>query len=242
MDQVALVEVLPSTQPGAAHAAAIEDMSEGALDQRAAPPRRHANADSSWPARVRRCASSARHPRAPSAANGRDLCRRPRRRALLARRQPDRVEVARRRRPRSPMTATMRRWPTRMALLETIPWPQRGGRPGSRNRPAAGSARRSLSVAAMGALPCLQPSRALGAGDRTVRQAIAAAPVVDLAAANAWAGHDKQAKDAVARLRKARPGFTMQRIRARGSDYRQSRVQGAVCAHRRGPAQGGAAG
>jgi len=46
-----------------------------------------------------------------------------------------------------------------------------------------------------------------------VRQAIAAAPVVDLAAANAWAGHDKQAKDAVARLRKARPGFTMQRIR-----------------------------
>ena len=37
MDQVALVEVFPSAQPGAAHAAAIEDMGEGALDQLAAP-------------------------------------------------------------------------------------------------------------------------------------------------------------------------------------------------------------
>jgi TolB-like protein/tetratricopeptide (TPR) repeat protein len=37
--------------------------------------------------------------------------------------------------------------------------------------------------------------------------------LVDLAAANAWAGHDKEAKDAVARLRKARPGFTMQTLR-----------------------------
>ena len=37
MDQVALVEVFPSAQPGAAQAAAIEDMGEGALDQFAAP-------------------------------------------------------------------------------------------------------------------------------------------------------------------------------------------------------------
>src|ERR1700683_2667757 len=37
MNQVALVEVLPPAQPGAAHAAAIEDMGEGALDQLAAP-------------------------------------------------------------------------------------------------------------------------------------------------------------------------------------------------------------
>src|ERR1700727_3959061 len=36
MDQVALVEVLPSAQPGSTHASAIEDMSEGALDQLAA--------------------------------------------------------------------------------------------------------------------------------------------------------------------------------------------------------------
>ena len=33
---------------------------------------------------------------------------------------------------------------------------------------------------------------------------------VDLAAANAWAGHDKEAKEAVARLQKAYPGFTVQ--------------------------------
>ena len=33
---------------------------------------------------------------------------------------------------------------------------------------------------------------------------------VDLAAANAWAGHDKEAKEAVARLQKAYPGFTAQ--------------------------------
>jgi TolB-like protein/Tfp pilus assembly protein PilF len=48
-------------------------------------------------------------------------------------------------------------------------------------------------------------------------KAIAADPkftdsLVDLAAANAWAGHDKEAKDAVARLRKERPGFTMQKL------------------------------
>ena len=33
---------------------------------------------------------------------------------------------------------------------------------------------------------------------------------VDLAAANAWAGHDKDAKDAVAQLQKVYPGFTVQ--------------------------------
>ena len=35
-------------------------------------------------------------------------------------------------------------------------------------------------------------------------------PLVDLAAANAWAGHDKEAKEAVAQLRKVYPGFTVQ--------------------------------
>jgi tetratricopeptide (TPR) repeat protein len=35
-------------------------------------------------------------------------------------------------------------------------------------------------------------------------------PLVDLAAANAWAGHDKEAKDAAAQLRKVHPGFTVQ--------------------------------
>jgi tetratricopeptide (TPR) repeat protein len=38
--------------------------------------------------------------------------------------------------------------------------------------------------------------------------------LVDLAAANAWAGRDKEAKDAVARLQKARPGFTLQKLDA----------------------------
>ena len=33
---------------------------------------------------------------------------------------------------------------------------------------------------------------------------------VDLAAANAWAGHDKEAKDAAAQLQKVYPGFTAQ--------------------------------
>jgi tetratricopeptide (TPR) repeat protein len=38
--------------------------------------------------------------------------------------------------------------------------------------------------------------------------------LVDLAAANAWAGRDRQARDAVARLQKARPGFTLQKLNA----------------------------
>ena len=33
---------------------------------------------------------------------------------------------------------------------------------------------------------------------------------VHLAAANAWAGHDKEAKDAAAQLQKVQPGFTVQ--------------------------------
>jgi TolB-like protein/DNA-binding winged helix-turn-helix (wHTH) protein/Flp pilus assembly protein TadD len=35
-------------------------------------------------------------------------------------------------------------------------------------------------------------------------------PLVSLAAANAWAGHDKEAKDAVAQLQQVYPGFTLQ--------------------------------
>ena len=38
------------------------------------------------------------------------------------------------------------------------------------------------------------------------------APLVNLAVANAWAGHDKEAKDAVARIQKARPDFSMQKL------------------------------
>ena len=36
-------------------------------------------------------------------------------------------------------------------------------------------------------------------------------PLVELAAANAWAGHDKEARDAAAQLQKVYPGFTVQR-------------------------------
>ena len=35
-------------------------------------------------------------------------------------------------------------------------------------------------------------------------------PLVVLAAANAWAGHDKEAKEAAAQLQKVYPGFTVQ--------------------------------
>jgi adenylate cyclase len=38
------------------------------------------------------------------------------------------------------------------------------------------------------------------------------APLVNLAVADAWAGHDKEAKDAVARIQKARPGFSLQKL------------------------------
>jgi adenylate cyclase len=35
-------------------------------------------------------------------------------------------------------------------------------------------------------------------------------PLIDLAAANAWLGHDKEAKEAAAQLQKVYPGFTVQ--------------------------------
>ena len=35
-------------------------------------------------------------------------------------------------------------------------------------------------------------------------------PYVALAAANAWAGHEKEARETVAQLQKVRPGFTVQ--------------------------------
>ena len=35
-------------------------------------------------------------------------------------------------------------------------------------------------------------------------------PLADLAAANAWAAHDKEAKEAAAQLQKVYPGFTVQ--------------------------------
>ena len=35
-------------------------------------------------------------------------------------------------------------------------------------------------------------------------------PLAVLAAANAWAGHDKEAKEAAAQLQKVYPGFTVQ--------------------------------
>jgi adenylate cyclase len=35
-------------------------------------------------------------------------------------------------------------------------------------------------------------------------------PLVDLVAANAWAGNEKEAKDAAAQLQKVYPGFTVQ--------------------------------
>ncbi|HTZ66078.1 MAG TPA: hypothetical protein VMB83_01170 [Roseiarcus sp.] len=50
-------------------------------------------------------------------------------------------------------------------------------------------------------------------------KSLAAAPEllyarVHLAAANAWAGHDKQAREAVAQLQKVHPGFTVQKYAA----------------------------
>ena len=42
--------------------------------------------------------------------------------------------------------------------------------------------------------------------------------LVDLAAANAWAGHDKEAKEAAAQLQKAYPGFTVQKYAGTPTD------------------------
>ncbi len=47
-------------------------------------------------------------------------------------------------------------------------------------------------------------SKSIASGNATMY------PLVDLAAANAWAGHDKEAKDAAAQLQKFYPGFTVQ--------------------------------
>ena len=66
-------------------------------------------------------------------------------------------------------------------------------------------------------------------------------PYVDLAAANAWAGHDKEAKEAVAQLRKLYPDFTVQTWAGiHWSDDPTFNAQ--YQRHRRGPAQGGPAG
>ena len=49
-------------------------------------------------------------------------------------------------------------------------------------------------------------------------------PLVDLVAANAWTGHDKEAKEAVVQLQKVYPGFTVQHGRAlTGPTIRPSR-------------------
>ena len=66
-------------------------------------------------------------------------------------------------------------------------------------------------------------------------------PLVDLAAANAWAGHDEEAKEAVAQLQKVYPGFTVQTWVGDALE-RRSDLQHAISAHRRRPAQGGRAG
>ena len=56
-------------------------------------------------------------------------------------------------------------------------------------------------------------------------------PYVDLAAANAWAGHDKEAKEAVAELRKLYPDFTVQTW-AGIPGRRRSDLQSTIPAHR----------
>ena len=63
---------------------------------------------------------------------------------------------------------------------------------------------------------------------------------VDLAAANAWAGHDKEARDAVAQLQKVYPGFTVQTWAGIALE-RRSDLQRAISAHLRRTAQGGSA-
>ena len=56
---------------------------------------------------------------------------------------------------------------------------------------------------------------------------------VDLAAANAWAGHDKEAKEAAAQLQKVYPGFTVQTW-AGIALVRRSDLQRAISAHLEG--------
>ena len=66
-------------------------------------------------------------------------------------------------------------------------------------------------------------------------------PYVDLAAANAWAGHDKEAKEAVAQLQKVLSRLHRADL-GRHPLERRSDLQRAISAHRRRPAQGGPAG
>ena len=66
-------------------------------------------------------------------------------------------------------------------------------------------------------------------------------PLVDLAAANAWAGHDKEAKEAVAQLQKVLSRLHRADMGGHPLD-RRSDLQRAIRAHRRRPAQGRAAG
>jgi TolB-like protein len=66
------------------------------------------------------------------------------------------------------------------------------------------SARYNSSVASSGS------RRSNGAASRSRAAIRAPYPFIDLAAANAWAGHDKEAKEAVAQLRRLYPDFTVQ--------------------------------
>jgi hypothetical protein len=67
-------------------------------------------------------------------------------------------------------------------------------------------------------------------------------PYVFLAAANAWAGHDQEAKDAAAQLQKVHPGFTVQTWAGlRGSDdptYKAQRARITEGVHKAGLPEG----
>ena len=80
------------------------------------------------------------------------------------------------------------------------------------------SARSARPLVAVPGLPPPRASGALGTGDRMVQQGGSPARprtwyllLVDLAAANAWAGHDKEAKEAMRRnCEKSIPALTVQ--------------------------------
>jgi hypothetical protein len=61
-----------------------------------------------------------------------------------------------------------------------------------------------------------------------------------LAAANAWAGHDNEAREAMAQLQKLYPGYTVQKYT--GTHFSDDPTFNAQRAHHRRPAQGGPAG
>ena len=82
--------------------------------------------------------------------------------------------------------------------------------------PIFGRSRLSATLLAIHGLSPPLAFGAMGTGDRLCNKAHAAGPgywdpLVDLAAANAWAGHDKEAKEAAAQLQKVYPGFTVQK-------------------------------